>query len=385
MANEEHIAKLKHGVDAWNAWRADNPDFRPNFGGADLRGVDLRWADLRWASLVEANLSGANLVCANLTEASLGGANLVEANLAEAILFRAYLPAANLTGANLTRADLLETILVGVNFSEANLTGANLTSANLVYANLSGANLTETNLIRANLTSTDLVRAKLVKADLSGATLVRADLAGADLTDCTVFGISAWKLKLEGAKQESLVITEGDEPEITVDDIEVAQFVYLLLHNPKIRDVIRTIGQKTVLILGRFTEERKKVIDTLREELRKRDYVPILFDFDKPAGRDITETISTLAHMARFVLADITDAKSIPQELSAIVPHLPSVPVQPLLLQGSDEYSMFEHFRRYPWVLPIHCYDTPDQLIANLGERVIHPAETKAFELRGGT
>ena len=51
-----------------------------------------------------------------------------------------------------------------------------------------------------------------------------------------------WGLKLsEGTKQENLVITLGDEPEITVDNIEVAHFVYLLLHNQKIRDVIDTI------------------------------------------------------------------------------------------------------------------------------------------------
>ena len=104
-------------------------------------------------------------------------------------------------------------------------------------------------------------------------------------------------------------------PEITVDNIEVAQFIYLMLHNQKIRDVIDTITSKAVLILGRFTDERKAVLDALREELRKRNYLPILFDFNVPATRDITETISLLARMARFVVVDITDAKSVPMEL----------------------------------------------------------------------
>jgi hypothetical protein len=162
----------------------------------------------------------------------------------------------------------------------------------------------------------------------------------------------------------------------------VAQFVYLLLHNEKIRAVVDTITTKAVLILGRFTPERKAVLDALRDELRRCNYLPILFDFNKPAGRDITETVSLLARMARFVVADITDAKSIPQELGVIVPDLPSVPVQPLLLEGSGEYGMFEHFRRYPWVLKPYCYQSQEQLIANLGERVIRPAEAKVLELR---
>ena len=201
------------------------------------------------------------------------------------------------------------------------------------------------------------------------------DLTGADLTGCRIYGVSAWGLKLEGAKQQNLVITPADEPEITVDNIEVAQFIYLMLNNQKIRDVIDTITSKAVLILGRFTDERKAVLDALREELRKRNYLPILFDFAVPATRDITETVSLLARMARFVVADITDARSIPQELAVIVPDLPSVPVQPLLLEGSDEYGMFEHFKRYPWVLETYRYPSSERLIADLGERVIGPAE----------
>src|SRR5262249_6752057 len=193
----------------------------------------------------------------------------------------------------------------------------------------------------------DLRKAILGGADLTRANLIETDFSGADLTGCRIYGVSAWRLKLEKTQQQNLVITREDEPAITVDNIDVAQFIYLLLHNQKVRDVIDVITSKVVLILGRFADDRKKVLDALREELRKRNYLPILFDFSVPATRDITETISLLARMARFVVADITDARSIPQELAVIVPDLPSVPVQPLLLEGSAEYGMFEHFKRY--------------------------------------
>lgn len=82
--------------------------------------------------------------------------------------------------------------------------------------------------------------------------------------------------------------------------------------------------------------------------------------------------------MSRFVIADITDAKSIPQELQRIVPDLPSVPVQPVLLASQHEYDMFEHFRRYPWVLKPFIYHDQHSLLAQLSERVISPAEAKA-------
>ena len=75
------------------------------------------------------------------------------------------------------------------------------------------------------------------------------------------------------------------------------------------------------------------MLDAIRAELRKRDYLPILFDFEKPLSRDLTEAVSTLAHMAQFIIADLTDARSIPAELTEVVKDLPSVPVQPLIRQ----------------------------------------------------
>ena len=187
------------------------------------------------------------------------------------------------------------------------------------------------------------------------------------------------------ATQKNLVITRWDEPEITVDNIEVAQFIYLMLHNQKIRDVIDTITSKAVLILGRFTDERKAVLDGLRDELRKRNYLPIMFDFDKPASQDLIATVSTLAHLARFIIADLTDPSSIPYELATVVPTTP-VPVQPILLSGSSEFAMFQDLRRrHHWVLTTHRYASQAQLIADLVEKVIRPAELKVLDLQGST
>jgi hypothetical protein len=113
-----------------------------------------------------------------------------------------------------------------------------------------------------------------------------------------------------------------DEPGVSVDNIEVAQFVYLLLHNGKIRDVTDTIGRKGVLLPGRFTEGRIAVLERLREELRKRGYVPILFNFDKPETKDFTETVRLLAGLSKFVIADITNPKSSPLGLQPTVPEI---------------------------------------------------------------
>lgn len=242
------------------------------------------------------------------------------------------------------------------------LIGANLSKADLRGANLGGADLTET----------DLRGADLAGAQLCYAHLVGTKLENANLTGCRIYGISTWGLKLEGANQSNLIITPPGEPVITVDNLEVAQLIYLLLENKKIRDVIDTIATKVVLILGRFTEERKAVLDGIRERLRYHDYSPVLFDFEEPLSRNKTETISTLAHMASFIIADITDAKSIPQELQSIIPNLPSVPVQPLLQASAEEYGMFDGYKHYPWVIEIHRYQDIDDLLKSLGEVIVN-------------
>ena len=347
MANREHLKILKQGVQVWNHWRQENPYIEPDLHSAILKGDKLNYIDfseaklnranLQNTKLEEANLQDADLRMTNLSGADLSGANLIradliESNLKNAILHESNLIEADLRCANLRGVDLIGAKLTAVDLSYADLFKSDLQAAFLLKAKLNNANLKSANLSMANLTMADLSGANLEGADLSGIQLVWAKLNSANLNGSRIFGISAWKLELEGTKQTNLIMTNYDEPIITVDNLEVAQFIYLLLNNEKIRHVIDTITSKVVLILGRFTKERKTVLDAIRDELRDRDYLPVVFDFDKPASRDLTETISTLAHMARFIVADITEPRSIPQELATIIPTL-SVPVKPLLLK----------------------------------------------------
>ncbi|OLB41311.1 MAG: hypothetical protein AUH05_08600 [Ktedonobacter sp. 13_2_20CM_53_11] len=366
MTNQEHLDLLKQGVACWNDWRAKNPTIPPDLKRAELARIDLP----------KANLSDTYLNEANLSQAHLREANLVGADLSKADLRQATLCYANLTWANLSEADLAAADLTGANLSWASLRLADLSAGKLIGTNLSGTNLTEGNLSQANL---------------NNAILVRTNLQRANLTACSIYGVSTWDVQLEGVIQANLIITLPGAPTITVDDLEVAQFIYLLLNNKKLRDVIDTITSKVVLILGRFTLKRRTILDALREELRKYNYLPIVFDFDKAASRDLTETVITLAHLSRFIIVDLTDPSSAPHEVATVIPQCvvpvqPLLSLQPLIVDEKEverrEYAMFQDLRRrYSWVLPTFRYQDTADVLASLKEKIIDPAELKVKEL----
>jgi hypothetical protein len=189
MANDEHVAILKKGVTAWNAWRNENTDIRPDLSGADLS---------------ERNLKGAHLNEADLSKAKLHRTNCWLANLTGAILIEANLWLTDLTGA----------ILIRANLTGAHLSGVDLTTANLTEAILSGANL-----------------------------------PGCYFGEYRPYGRSPHRLsRLWHIGVGSKTGREDQAAEFdhhargrtrTVDNIEVAQFIYLLLHNEKIREPLK--------------------------------------------------------------------------------------------------------------------------------------------------
>ena len=244
---------------------------------------------------------------------------------------------------------------------------------NSFAADLSNADLKEAILVRTDLSGADLHGANLSDADLRGATLVETNLTEATLTNCHIHGIAAWSVELKGAIQNNLVITPEEEPTITVDNLKVAQFIYLLLNNAEIREVIDTIARKTVLILGRFSDERKMVLEALKNELRNQNYSPVVFNIEETHNRDFTATVRTLANMARFVLIDLTDLNQAIREIADdVVPHC-GVPIRPLLLQDAhqQQYELFPELRRkYRWVLAPYRYKDLSDLQISFQEKI---------------
>jgi uncharacterized protein YjbI with pentapeptide repeats len=380
MANPEHLALLQNGASAWNRWRRKNPGVEPDLSADGVSELDAEVVSL--ADIVvnevmpgKAPASDGPLAALNLSKVNLRCANLVRCNLSRTVMILADLSGAKLQGANLSGA-----VLTSANLSKADLTDANFSGAVLRFAKLRQAKFGNAILRLANLDGIDGTKADFAQADLSVASLNDANLSRADLSGAFVYGVSAWNVELKGAVQRDLRITRTNEGVITVDDIKIAQFIYTLLNNKNVRDSIETLTTKLVLVLGRFTPARKRILDGIKQWLHDHNYVPILFDFDRPASRDFTETVVALAHLARFVVADLTEPASIPKELEAIVPRL-AVPVQPLLQKGAPLYAMFSDYWKYDWVLELLRYRDLSQLLTIFQERVVDPAEREAKRL----
>lgn len=185
MKNAPELEILKRSVAEWNHWRRDHPDDEPQFSHADLSGVNLR---------------GANLTHANLRYAKFRSANLSKALLRSALL----------SGADLTGADLR---------------GADLRAASLRRAKLIGADLRQAVLRHCSCVETNFERA--------------------DLREAEIYGIAAWRLEGTPKHQSNLIVrADRKQPAITVDNLEVAQFIFLLMNNPRSATWCRRLGRR---------------------------------------------------------------------------------------------------------------------------------------------
>jgi len=354
VANPQQLAVLAGGLECWNEWRQGHPSELIDLFGADLTSIDL--------SITPA-----------VRKAAADG--LIPTGASWTFIEH------EIIGYDIAPLDLHDADLRG-----SSLDGMDLRCANLQGAHLSGASLRGTQLLRADLAGARLVNADLTGAllrvcDLSGCVLIGTTIEDADLGFSRVYGVAVWDVIGTPRDESSLVVTPRDEAKLSVDSLALAQFLYLLIRNANVREAIDVLTTKLVLILGNFGSGEKLVLDHLRHELRARNYVPVVFDFEGPASKDITGTVETLARLSRFVVADLTNPSSVPHELATVVPFLRTTPVVLLRRRGATGYSMVRDLEAYPWVLAIHQYESESALFDEL-EAVIRPAEALADRLR---
>ena len=352
--NRKHLNKFRYlletkGIDGWNDWRKEHYK-----RGLDLRGIDLSYLDLRGIDLHRAKLEGADFRHANLWGAGLQYADLTKVSLDEAILNYAFLEGANLFKATLVSANLAVAIAPGAKFPETDLS----------HANLSGA-----------------------------------DLRGSKLTDAKITGISAWDIETDAQTvQKDLIIEGWDEPLIAYVDagnrnpynvviktnnLETAHLLYLATRRYKngkpegrdrLRDVLETMTNNLVLILGNFGPQRKSVLNAIRFKLAGMHYAPVVFDFHVPSNRDLIDTVFVLAGLSSFIIADLTEPRSVPLETMLITSGL-TIPFAPIIEKSEKSFSMLNSLQaKYYWVMKAFQYRNEKHLVKSLKNNIVIPS-----------
>jgi hypothetical protein len=361
MANKDHVAILKSGVDAWNAWRAEKPRVRPDLSGADFHGADFLRADLRAVNLRGAHFDDSVICRCDFSDADATGVRFVGGNLVACVFDRAILARANFRSA----------IVEGSKFRGADLRRATLKHASFKRCNMTGSVLDDAALVEASIIKCHLSKASMARVDLSNAVFNDVGLAGADISHARVYGISAWRPIIdEHTRQKDLIVSPADEPMVSIDDLALAQLVDLIVRSSSVRSVLHEFGRRAVLILGRFNDAGLENISAIKTALRALGLAPIVFDFPRLPNRTLGETVRVLAHLSRFIVADMTDPRCVPQELMTVVPNLPSVPVLGVLQGDGGLWSMAESIEAYPWFTGVVRFTTPGELVNALPQAI---------------
>jgi len=278
MANVEHLAILKQGVEVWNKWRLENPNIRPDLWEANLKDTDLRGFNLANATFFQADLYETDFRNADLRNvcffgASLYNSNFQEADLRGSDLSRVEIYNVDFSEANLSNTNLSETnvqhgcsgrvYFIKTNLSKANLSWSNLSYCDFSYSHLSGSNLVNSDLSGCKFNATNLSGANLCEVNLNKADLSNANTAGANLVKCILSGANLCSVNLTGAFIKDWQINS----ETQLDDV-ICEYIYIG-HDD---DYEKTTKRRPIngnFAPGEFSSLYKKIIETTDLILRK--------------------------------------------------------------------------------------------------------------------
>lgn len=330
---------------------------------AALHDVNLRKSVWQGAMVIESSFHSCSFREASLTPSSTRGSRFEDCDFAKATV------AGNFDDAAFVDCSLAGHRLRRCSFERTNFKRCSLASAELGSVNLEGATFENCDLREANLRDARLRGATFRGCDLTGAIWAEADIDGAVVERSEIYGMSLWGTRGELADARALRLTKpGQETALEIDGLHIGVFVVSLLDGNGVRELVDGLSSTLVLVLGRFSPEHKQTLNEIRSGLRSLGYSAIVFDTNAPRHRDTSETVSILAKLSRFVIADLTEPKSAPYELQQFVAD-GHTPLQ-VVTRGEPPFSMLSDLEKYPWVLPARQFDDGAELMAALPELV---------------
>lgn len=399
MANSDHLAIIKSGVEEWNSWRKQNLDIAPDLreanlrgmqldnailrdcdlSGANLAGASLKEADLSKATLNETNLSGADLSRANLYRAKMRRCNLTGADLRQVVMYQANLSYANLSRANLSKANLRkanlsqadlskvyfskgkaeETIFTEANLEKANLYESNLIQAELTDANLSGAVMYKANISKADLEGANLINANLNLTNLQGATLNRTKLEGSKLTGSSVSGVSIHEVEHSNSEQLDLILSQSDGVLVKCDGLETARI--LESHLKQGGESSQVKPSDMVVLIGNFSGDRKIIRGRILEEIRKGSLNPLQLECLSKPEAEFRSKLNRLAGIVDWLIFDATQAVDLVEEVLPILTNYPNLKVT-AFVEGSTRWQVATPFAHYVERFPLGEYQQPEDI-----------------------
>jgi len=261
----------------------------------------------------------------------------------------------------------------GLNLRDSVFSDSHFEEGDFSRANFSGAVFRNTKFNKTILTGANFDGATFVNCNMNRVNLVGASFRVEEITETVVYGIAAWDLQTSDEMKQSRLVIEktyelysdivanGRIP-LMADNIELAQFIYYLSNHKKIRDVLNILNAKGVLLLGQFKDGGLDRLYRLHDWLKGKEFMPMIFDFQRPDSMDYTETIVTMAGLSKIIIADLS-GDSVPHELHAA---LTSFQKPIIAYSKTGAYSMFKDLKRKNPYASDFQYDSDDDLFAKL-------------------
>lgn len=317
---------ILQGAPIWNQWRKENME-------------SVHFANPVWYDCPDRN--GVQIKGRNRLDFS--GLELTNVSI-----HNAFAEGLNIQGSKIAHCHFEEGNFAGADFSNAEFVNTTFNKTILADANFDGASFVNCNLNRINITN--------------------ANFCLREIRETVVYGVSAWDLKTcDEMKQSRLIIEKtyelysdiianGKIP-LMVDNIELAQFIYYLSNHKKMRDVLNILNAKGVLLLGQFKDGGLERLYKLYDWLKEKNYMPMIFDFERPVNMDYTETVITMAGLSKMIIADLSGG-SVPQELHATLTNFQ----KPIIAYSkTGAYSMFKDLKRKnPYAFDFEYIDDAD-------------------------